>query len=199
MNRRTFLKLSAALPAVSARAPACVRSRARSRRNSIRAPGTWRTYEITTRVEVVKPAGVTRVWVPLPVVESEYQKPLGNKWSGNAQGHGAAEPTRSTAPAWCTRSGRRARARRSLEVVSRFQTQDRAVDWSKKTPAKLDAAMIRKWTQPTDLMPTDGIVKETADEATQGKRDGPREGAGDLRLDPRQHVPRAEGARLRRR
>jgi transglutaminase-like putative cysteine protease len=53
-----------------------------------------------------------------------------------------------------------------FEVVSRFQTQDRAFDVSKKTPARLDAAMARKWTQPTDLMPAD----DTADEITRGKR-----------------------------
>jgi transglutaminase-like putative cysteine protease len=109
------------------------------------------------------------VWIPLPVVESDYQKPQGNKWSGNAKvmesvtdpvyGAGilyAEWPAGEAAPV--------------VEVVSRFQTQDRAVDWSKKTPAKIDAAMARKWTQPTDLMPTDGIVRETADEVTTGKR-----------------------------
>src|SRR5262245_28662320 len=46
-------------------------------------PSGWRTYEITTRVEVLKPQGVSRVWVPLPSIESEYQKVIGSSWSGN--------------------------------------------------------------------------------------------------------------------
>jgi hypothetical protein len=33
-------------------------------------PGAWRTYEVTTRVEVVKPAGVTRAWLPVPSVSA---------------------------------------------------------------------------------------------------------------------------------
>jgi transglutaminase-like putative cysteine protease len=54
-------------------------------------------------------------------------------------------------------------------MVSRFQTQDRALDWTRKTPAKEDAAVLRSWTAPTDLMPTDGIVRETAQQITSGK------------------------------
>jgi transglutaminase-like putative cysteine protease len=169
MNRRTFLKLSAAVPTASMFAPGFTSIAGAQHKDFNPRPGTWKTYEVTTRIEVLKPSGVTRAWIPLPAVESDYQKLLGNKWTGNAKvmesvsdpGYGAgmlyAEwPAGETAPV--------------VEVISRFQTQDRAVDWSKKTSAKLDAAMVRKWTQPTDLMPTDGIVKETADEATKGKR-----------------------------
>ena len=170
MNRRSFLKLSAALPAVSALSHLSGPSIARAQpKEFVPRPGTWRTYEVTTRIELLKPAGVSRVWVPLPSVESDYQRVLESKWSGNAKlmervadpqyaaGMVHAEwPASESAPV--------------LEVISRIQTQDRAVDWSKKTPARLDTATARKWTQPTDLMPTDGIVKETADEATKGAR-----------------------------
>ena len=41
----------------------------------------WRVYEVTTRVEVLKPAGLTRAWIPLPLAhDSDYQKSLGNSW-----------------------------------------------------------------------------------------------------------------------
>jgi len=56
-----------------------------------------------------------------------------------------------------------------VELTSRFQTQDRAVDWTKKVAAEEDPALLRFWTKPTDLMPTDGIVRETAFEVTKGK------------------------------
>jgi transglutaminase-like putative cysteine protease len=168
MNRRTFLKLSATLPAVSAFAPGIVSIARAQQKDFTPRPGTWRTYETVTRIEVIKPAGVTRVWVPVPVVDSEYQKVLGNKWSGNAKvTEQASDPQYGAGMVYAEwASGESAPV---LEVISRFQTQDRAVDWSKKTSSKLDAAMVRKWTQPTDLMPTDGIVKDTADEITQGK------------------------------
>src|SRR5258706_736994 len=76
MQRREFLAASAALAAL--------------RRLSFAQqlpfdprPGAWRTFEITTRVEVLKPSGVTRVWVPVPSVENDYQKPIGNTWQSN--------------------------------------------------------------------------------------------------------------------
>src|SRR6476619_3385721 len=46
-------------------------------------PAGWRTFEITSRIEILKPEGVSRAWVPVPSVESDYQKVIGNTWSGN--------------------------------------------------------------------------------------------------------------------
>jgi transglutaminase-like putative cysteine protease len=124
---------------------------------------------MTTRLEIIKPAGVTRAWVPLPTVNGEYQKVLGSTWSGNARIMESATDARSGA-AMLYAEWTADEPAPTVEVISRFRTQDRAVDWSKKTRARLDAAQARKWTQPTDLLPTDGIVKDTADDITQGKR-----------------------------
>src|SRR4029078_3343464 len=46
-------------------------------------PAGWRTFEVTTRVEILNPEGVSRAWVPVPSVQSDYQKVIGNTWSGN--------------------------------------------------------------------------------------------------------------------
>src|SRR6185295_5776894 len=107
-------------------------------------------------------------WMPIPVVKGEYQEVQKNQWSGNPRvaeqvtdpryGAGmvyAEFPETEKAPV--------------LEVVSRFRTRDRKVDWAKKTAARLDAAEAKKWTQPTDLVPTDGIVRETAEAIVRGK------------------------------
>src|SRR5215831_5063991 len=41
-------------------------------------PG-WRTFEVTTQVEVLKPSGTTRVWLPAALISSTpYQRTLGN-------------------------------------------------------------------------------------------------------------------------
>ncbi len=177
MNRRTFLKLAAAVPAASAFSGlpgtgflAWAQEQARQPGEFSPLPGPWRAWEVTTRVEIVQPAGGTRVWVPVPVVQSDYQKLVGTRWSGNARlmkqvedPHGAAMvyaefPESEKAPV--------------LEVVSRFETRDRRIDWSRKTPARLTRlteAEVKKWTQPTRLLPTDGIVRETAAAIVQGK------------------------------
>lgn len=167
MDRRTFLTLSLVTSAASQLPVVAATARAQQKDFNPR-PGVWKTYEVTTRVEVLNPAGVSRAWIPLPAVEGEYQKLGGSKWSGNATVMEAAtDPTYGAAMLYAEwPAGARAPM---VEVVSRFQTQDRMVDWSRKAPAGLDAATVRKWTQPTDLMPTDGIVKETADEIVQGK------------------------------
>src|SRR5260370_483790 len=41
----------------------------------------WRTFEVTTRVEVLKPSGVTRLWVPAPLIAgTPCQKTLANSF-----------------------------------------------------------------------------------------------------------------------
>jgi hypothetical protein len=41
----------------------------------------WRRFEVTTNVEVLKPAGTTRVWLPMPLAtDTPYQKALGNSF-----------------------------------------------------------------------------------------------------------------------
>src|SRR3954451_18442243 len=48
-------------------------------------PG-WRNFEVTTRTEVLKPEGASRVWLPLPLpADTDYQRASGNTWTGNAK------------------------------------------------------------------------------------------------------------------
>jgi len=170
MNRRAFLRAAAAVPAVAAASQVTgLTSVARAQQKEFTPrPGTWRTFEITTRVEVLEPTGVSRVWLPIPSVKSEYQKPLGDQWSGNAKIMKAVTDASYGAGMLYAEfaSGETAPV---VELTSRFQTQDRALDWAKKVAADEDPALLRFWTKPTDLMPTDGIVRETALEVTRGK------------------------------
>lgn len=169
MDRRTFLRVSTAVPVIATaaqlRGPVSI-ARAQQRAFDPR-PGTWRTFEVATRAEVLKPRGETRVWVPVPSVKGEFQNPIDNRWSGNAKRmqvvDGGKHPARMLYAEFA--EGETAPV---VELVSIIQTQSRALDWSKKKPAAEDAAVLRAWTAPTELMPTDGIVKETAVEITHG-------------------------------
>src|ERR1700756_1488022 len=41
--------------------------------------GSWRTFEVITRVEVLKPSGPTRIWAPAALIsDTPYQKTLAN-------------------------------------------------------------------------------------------------------------------------
>lgn len=171
MNRRTFLKTATAIPIVAgvSQGPAFSSLAWAQHRDFNPRPGTWRTFEIATKVEVLKPAGVTRAWLPIPVIDSEYQKTLGSQWSGNAKVTQAmAEPKYGASMLYAEfAEGETAPA---VQLTSRFQTQDRALDWSKKAAVKEDLGKLKSWIEPTDLMPTDGIVRETALEIAKGKR-----------------------------
>jgi transglutaminase-like putative cysteine protease len=127
------------------------------------APGQWRRFEITTTVELKGAQGPARVWVPVPSVDSEFQRTYESAYTGNAarmqltadSRYGARMvmadfPAGGPAPL--------------LQVTSRFDTQSRATDWSRKITVREDAETLRYWTQATELMPVDGIVRDTARE-----------------------------------
>src|SRR5262249_30050508 len=130
-------------------------------------PGAWHTYEMTTRVEILWPEGVTRAWLPVPALTNDYQHVLDNRWSGNATTTEVmTEPKSGAAMLYAEFPNDQEDP--VVELVSRVKTQDRAVDWSRKTPGREDLAALAVWTQPTELMPTDGIVRDTATEITKG-------------------------------
>jgi transglutaminase-like putative cysteine protease len=134
------------------------------------APSGWRTFEVTTRVEVLKPAGTTRIWVPAALIShTPFQRTLSNSFSAeggtakflkskiDALGIIAAEFSAGTRPA--------------LTVASRVATKDIAIDLSAPARApKQSQADLQHFLRPTRLLPTDGIVKETATEITGGSK-----------------------------
>jgi transglutaminase-like putative cysteine protease len=133
------------------------------------APGPWRTFELTTRVEVADAKGATRLWLPVPVVDSTYQRSFESGWSGNAISAGIVADPRSGAQMLQAEFDP-ATARPRLELTSRVQTRSRATDWAQQVSVQEDPATLRRWTEPTPLMPTDGIVRSTALEAVAGAR-----------------------------
>ncbi len=167
MDRRAFLKTSAILPAAVA-LPGL--AHAQQLPFDPRPAVKWRTFEVTTRVEIVFPQGATRVWLPIPSVDSGYQKILDNAWSGNAQTAKIAYDGKYGAgmlyAEWPT-----AEKNPVVELYSRFATRDHAVDFSAPgSVEKLSPAQHAFYTGATEHMPTDGIVKKTAQEITQGAK-----------------------------
>jgi transglutaminase-like putative cysteine protease len=130
----------------------------------------WRMFEVTTRVEISKSSGATRVWLPVPLIDlSPFQKTLSNEFTaegGSARiigGHAEAPGILAIEfPAG---------VRPVLRLSSRIATNDFAVDTSEpaRTP-KADRAELEHFLRPTKLLPTDGIVKEKAAEITKGAR-----------------------------
>jgi transglutaminase-like putative cysteine protease len=158
MDRRSFLKTTAALSAASM-APLGFAADEKEQ---------WRTFEVTTRVELVDGAPA-RIWVPVPTVNTDYQKVISTTFSapsGQAQlvqdpvygaGIVAAEFGNGQKPV--------------VETVTRFATRDRTADLSAPSDAAVLAAADRaKYLAATELLPTDGIVRKTAQEITKDAR-----------------------------
>ena len=161
MDRRAFLQTSAAAAAASAL----------PWRDAL-ASTEWRTFETVTRVEVLKPRGVSRAWVPLPMADdTDWQKSVGSTWTGNAaRAQVASDGKYGVTMVYA--EWREAGAAPVIEVTSRFLTRDRAVDLGKPVPnaEKLSAADRAFYLSPTELIPTDGIVRKTALEVTKGAK-----------------------------
>ncbi len=167
MNRRNFLKTGALAPG-AVLLPVSVFASAAD--FNPRASASWRSFEVTTRVELLHAEGASRVWIPLPSVNESWQRTMGNVWSGNAARAAiVADGTYGAQMLYAEfRPGQRDAV---LEVTSRFATRDRSADLSRAGGAnRLPAADRAFYTQPTELVPTDGIVRETALEATRGAR-----------------------------
>jgi transglutaminase-like putative cysteine protease len=164
MNRRDFLRSAGTLSA-SLALPHTEWLRAESS-----AFAGWRTFEVTTHVEVLKPSGLTRVWVPTALIsKTPFQKTLSNKFS--AEG-GTAEVVENKADGLgIVAANFPAGVRPVLTVTSRIATKNCAVDLS--TPGrqpKANRTELEHFLRPTKLMPTDGIVKATATEITGGAK-----------------------------
>jgi transglutaminase-like putative cysteine protease len=170
-SRRQFISNSAvalagcALPAINFAQTASATAPAAERKFAPVA-GNWRTFEVTTRVDIVKPQGVTKVWLPIPSVNTDWQQSLESSYSSNGSARMEDDNTYGAKMLYVEFAADQAKP--FIELTSRIQTQNRAQNWLQKAAVAEDAGNLKYWTQPTSLLPTDGIVRKTALEATKG-------------------------------
>lgn len=167
LNRRDILKSGTACAAAALFLPRFVHA---EEAVFAPAPGKWREFEITTQIDIPNPGGKVQAWIPLPSVnEDEWIKAGQNSWETNA-----ATAEVATDPKYGTKilhivfkDGETAP---TVTLKSRFSAQDRAADLSKTKEVKpLSDAERALNLEVTELMPLDGIVKETADKIVAGK------------------------------
>jgi len=161
MDRRQFLKSAAAASATLA-LPRVGRALGQASADS-----GWRTFEVTTRVELLSPSGPSLVWLPAAQLkETPYQKTLAN--TVGAEG-GAAELVKYDGFGIVTgKYG--AGARPVLTLTSRVSTRNYTVDLASSAgpPKPLAADEMEECLRGSRVVPTDGVVKKTADAITLG-------------------------------
>ena len=163
MNRRKFLESTGAICA----GLAAVKS-IPAFADAVQLGGGWRTFEVSARVEVLKPSGVTHIWLPAALIrDTPFQRTHANKFS--AEG-GTAKLSKDKPNALgIVSASYPANARPVLMLTSQVSLKNYAVDLS--TPSRAPRASKEEldyFLQPTRYVPTDGIVKETALKATAG-------------------------------
>ena len=168
LHRRSLVRrvasvgMAAAFPvtwAVSARAQT-----ADSPRFAPRA-GDWRTFDVTTRVDLPATTSATRVWLPLPAVQTGWQLPINDAFTSNGKARLIADGeqgVRMLAVEFADGV-----QQPFVEVTSRVSTQSRERAHHRQAE---DPATLRHALRATRLLPLDGIVRATALKATHGAR-----------------------------
>jgi transglutaminase-like putative cysteine protease len=167
--RRALLKGAAAWTGLSVSPWALAQTATPAARTFNPQPGHWRTFEVTTRVDIVQVEGATRVWLPVPSVNSTWQQSGISSFASN----GAARLRSDSLQGFQMLQAEFAPQVEQpfVEITSRVQTQSRSASTqgAASVPAE-DAATLKFFTRPTHLLPTDGIVRDTAKKATAGAR-----------------------------
>lgn len=131
--------------------------------------GNWRRFEVTTTVTVAEPKGTTKLWLPVPDLSTDWQRTLDNSWVGNASQAGLAhDPARGVRMLYAE-FNETVKAP-TLTLTSLLETRNRTVDWTQRGRFAEDPAALRELTGATELQPVDGIVRQTAQQATRGAR-----------------------------
>jgi transglutaminase-like putative cysteine protease len=161
MDRRELLKAGVAISAAAA-LPAAARAQAAFSPK----PGAWRSFDVVTRLEIARPEGRTQAWVPVPSVdEAAWFRSRDSSFTTN--GKGALVRDTKYGAGMVHVEWAASEAAPFVEVTSRVATRDRAVDLASPTPpTPLPEAARSLYTEGTELIPVDGIVKATADRIT---------------------------------
>ena len=129
----------------------------------------WRSFEVSTTITLPEANGVSRIWLPVPDVNSDYQRSGDSSWTGNAtSARIATDGIHGTRMLYAEFAADVAAP--TLTLKSLVQTRNRAIDWSQTVAAREDAAVLKANLAPTSLLPVDGVVLDTAREAMGGAK-----------------------------
>ena len=161
MLRRDFVRLmAAAVPGASISSHALFADSADTG---------WRTYEVTTSIEVLNLKGRTRVWLPQPLTENAGFQNLVSSTVHCEGGKTAMHEERKSGLKILTAEFPEGRPA-TLTTTQRVKTRD----WSVRLgdgPIGVKSAReesAAEFLKPTHFVPVDGIVKKTSDEITRG-------------------------------
>lgn len=165
-SRRRFLQLALSGAAIPILAGLAGPAMAEAPRRFAPQPNDWQSYQMLTRVNLPAGQGPAQVWLPVPKLDTDWQKTLGNRIEGNASSASiVTDPASGAAFVHASFDGSVAP---ELALTSYVQTRNRVIDWTKKSPGTEDAAVLKAALRPSGSKPLDGLVAETAATITKG-------------------------------
>jgi hypothetical protein len=162
MNRRTFLRGNGMFCAGIAL------NNAAEALAQVLPVSNWRTFEVTSKVELLKPEGMCHIWLPAALItDTPYQKTLSNHFSADG-GTATLGKNKQTALGIVSASYP-ANTKPVLTLTSRVSLKSYTVDLSSRRTAPIVSQReVEYFLRPSRYVPTDGIVKATAIKATAG-------------------------------
>ena len=128
-------------------------------------PAQWRTYDINSTISLKQTRGKARIWLPLAQYkDTPWQRSLGHSWQGNFENAGIyRDPVAEMEVFYADWSENIATPQ--LQIISQVATQDRHFDITRRGAAVERNEVLRRCLQPTANVPTDGLVRRSAERA----------------------------------
>ena len=163
---RPVIEQPAATPAATASSPT---SATELPYNAIALPDEpqpqWRTYDIASSIALNHVKGKIRLWLPLAQYrDSIWQRALGHNWRGNFDSAGVYRDPVADMEVFYA-DWKDTAAAPQLQLVSQVAKQDRHFDITRRGSAAERGEVLRRCLQSSNLVPTDGLVRRTAERA----------------------------------
>ena len=174
MDRRSFIRFGALAPVLgSSGLTGLAHAATQAAAESLSPADGWRVYEIRTEVALPASAAPAKVWLPVTASRiGDYQRTLSTTWdapqatarAGTAPGY----DVQMVAVEWPEAPQGDTLKARLVNVVA---LRDRDVDLGQAPSShglRESPETLREYLRPTTLLPTDGIVRDTAMQITAG-------------------------------
>jgi transglutaminase-like putative cysteine protease len=129
-------------------------------------PGGWRSFEVVTTVQLADPAGPSTIWLPVPSLDTSWQRTQDINWTSNGDVRIGTDGDTGAKVLVARFDATVAQPR--VALTTRVETRNRGVDWKERNTDPADTADLRRWLQPSELITTDGIVRKVAHQIVEG-------------------------------
>ncbi len=124
----------------------------------------WRIYDITSSITLNKVSGKARLWLPLALhKDTPWQRSLGHGWQGNFASAGLYRDPAAEMVVFYADWNEGVTPQ--LQITSQVAKRDRHFDITKRGSAAERSDVLRRCLHSSNLVPTDGLVRRTAEHA----------------------------------